>query len=171
MEQPARDVIANLGRDDWNDHLEFILGDKVLGRQSRAADGSHVYRAPWSLVLELEYQIRKQACYLLNTTDPQLTMGAALKNARGDRDIIEEHFLTPMSLAAGTEAALAASSGSRQRPGAGRSPQRQRSPPRARSRTPPVSNKAKRRLKQKMAREAKKAGEAPAVPVPPGGLA
>ena len=153
LEQPHNNVIAHLSRDDWQDHLDFVLGDKVLGKAAKTADGSFTFKAPWELVLEYEYQLRKNACYLVNTSDPQLSMAAALQKARADQELKEEHFLTPLGLSAGAEAAFAASSSSRGRPG--RSPAR-------RSKTPPLSRAAKRQLRA----AAKKAARSdPPVPV------
>ena len=34
LEQPHNDVVANLSREDWQEHLDFVLGDKVMGKNS-----------------------------------------------------------------------------------------------------------------------------------------
>ena len=156
LEQINNEVIAGLKREDWLDHLDFILGDKIYGRRATAGEGSFVYKAPWDMVLEIEFQIRKRACYLVNTTDPQVTMAAALKAARVDQELLQEHFLTPISLAAGAEAALSAGSGAGARPG------RQRSPA---SRTPSLTRGQRRRQRNQLLRQ-KKGGSPPPRPVP-----
>ena len=154
LEQSNNEVIADLKRDDWQDHLDFILGDKIYGRRASAGSGSFIYKPPWDMVLEIEYQIRKRACYLVNTTDPQMTMAAALRAARVDRELLQDHFLTPISLAAGAEAALSAG------PGPKAPPVRNRSPA---SRTPSLTRAQRRR--QRLQRQ-KKTGSPPPVPVP-----
>ena len=89
---------------------------------------------------------------MVNTSDPQITMAVALRKARADQELKEEHFLTPLGLSAGAEAAFAAASSSRTRPGRSPAP---------RSKTPPVSARQKKRMRA----EAKKAAKSEA-PVP-----
>ena len=154
LEQPHNEVIANLSRDDWQSHLDYVLGDKTMGKAARTADGTFTFKAPWDVVLEFEYHLHKRACYLVNTSDPQMSMASALKKAREDQELKEEHFNTPISLSAGAEAAFAAASDSRSRPG-------RESPPR--SKTPPLSARQKRKQRAMAKRAAK--SDAP-MPVP-----
>ena len=32
LEQPLNSVIAHLSRDDWKYHLDYVLGDKIMGK-------------------------------------------------------------------------------------------------------------------------------------------
>ena len=136
-----------------------MLGDKITGKAARTADGTFTFKVPWDLVLEFEYQLRKRACYLVNTSDPQLSMSAALKKAREDQELHEEHFNTPISLSAGAEAAFAAASSSRSRPGRDSSP---------RSMTPPLSARQKRKQRAMAKRASKSDAPVPVVKVPAG---
>jgi len=56
------------------------------------------------IVLELEWQVRKRAMHLVNTDGK--TYSVALREARSDTALLQRYFLTPVSMAAGAEAAL-----------------------------------------------------------------
>ena len=59
LQQPEEPVLRKLGKEDWDDHLDFILGEDIAQQKVDAADGSMVYKTPWLSILEIEYQIRK----------------------------------------------------------------------------------------------------------------
>ena len=108
LNHPDNAVLMGLDRDAWEEyHLEFVLGGDIAGQESKTAEGDLVMKAPWLQVLEVEYQIRKQAYYLVNKADDAqpVTIAEALQLARKDRDLIQKHFLTPLALTAGVEAA------------------------------------------------------------------
>ena len=68
-------------------------------------------------MLEYDFQVRSHAAYLVNTTG--LSLHAALINAREDEKVMRLHFITPITLAATTDAVVhTPASGSMTRPAA-----------------------------------------------------
>ena len=100
---PARPYLRGLASDVWTDHVEWLLGEEVYGNVVKDASGSMTYRPSWATLLELDFRVRKQAYHLVNTSGS--TLEQALRAAREDTSLIQKYFLTPVSLAAGAEAA------------------------------------------------------------------
>jgi len=78
----------------WLEHLDYILGDKIGGFTVRMGD--HVVKAPWSIVLTYEYQVRKTACRFIMFDN--MDISTAMDAARRDIDTKEQHFSTPTAL-------------------------------------------------------------------------
>ena len=81
---------------DWDDHVEWILGDEVCGVEATTADRKTSFSAKWIQVLEYEYQLRKHAAYLVNTAG--VSLAGALIKARNSETIHRKHLATPLSL-------------------------------------------------------------------------
>ena len=108
LRYPARPYLANLGPQDWSDHLEWLLGEDVYQYVVRDASNTISYRPSWATIIELDYRVRKLAYKLVN--EGSATLKTALVTARSDTALFQRYFLSPVSLAAGAEAAKATSS-------------------------------------------------------------
>ena len=83
LELPNWPALSVLSPYTWTEHLDWRLGEKVRGREIRTSSGTHTFSATWPTLLEYEYQLRKHAYYLVNTTG--ITLPAALAKARANR--------------------------------------------------------------------------------------
>ena len=103
-------VVQDLTPEVWQkDHLEHILGEDVMGAEVKSECGTKTYKPSWLNVLELEFQIRKHAFHEVNTKE--VSLKSALLRAREDDKLFQRHFLSPVAISAGMNAALATSSG------------------------------------------------------------
>ena len=111
IQLPMIAVVQTLTPEDWQTttHLEYILGEDAMGAEVKSECGTKTYKPSWLNVLELEFQIRKHAFHAVNTKD--LDLKTALKDAREDDKLFQRHFLTPVAISAGMNAALASSGG------------------------------------------------------------
>ena len=80
----------------WHDRPQSLRHEGVLPR--------------WQTILELDFQVRKRACHLSNTTG--VSLATTLVTAREDVNLYQRYFTTPTALTAGLEAAHSASSAS-----------------------------------------------------------
>ena len=76
----------------------YILGDYVLGLQSKDTMGEVISRPPWHLVISYEHAIRKKMMKLLNDTSTAFSFSDALKFSWNDPTTKERHFTTPLAL-------------------------------------------------------------------------
>ena len=77
-EYPSKQVLLKLAADDWRDHVDWVLGPMVYSTVVRSSDGKMEYSPAWLTILELEYQVRKEAMFLANTTDASLVEALGL---------------------------------------------------------------------------------------------
>ena len=80
----------------WLDHLEYVLGDDVARMRHQVLD--RVVTPPWAVVLNYEFQIRKEACRLIMFQGQ--TLADSMLQARQSPEIKERHFSTPTAMAA-----------------------------------------------------------------------
>ena len=80
----------------WLDHLEFILGDDIARFRHQVLD--RIITPPWNIVLNYEYQVRKEACRRIMFEGDSLE--EAMKKARRCPEVKERHFSTPTAMAA-----------------------------------------------------------------------
>ena len=80
---PTKPAIQDLAMTDWDDRVEWILGDEVYGVEVVTADRKTSFSATWIQVLEYEYQLRKKAADLVNVG--KLSIKEALEAARKGR--------------------------------------------------------------------------------------
>ena len=107
---PNNAILIGLDAKVWQDHIRFILSDKVYGKRVKTAEGKS-YAPAWAQVLELEFQIRHRA--YKRASQKKITLKRALEEARTDDKLLQEFFHGPVSLEAGAAAArdVLASSG------------------------------------------------------------
>ena len=104
MKFPTREALQGYVREDWAEHLEWILSKDVYGAAIKHPTSGADIRPAWSLVLDFELMVRRRAMKLLNA-DPSRTLKQALKMAREDNPLTQRYFLTPATLAAGVAVA------------------------------------------------------------------
>ena len=102
---PSKPYLAELVAQDWTDHVEWLLGEDVYGYVVKDSAQTISYRPSWATLVELDYRVRRKAYSLVN--DAGSTLKKALVTARSDTALFQRYFLTPVSLAAGAEAARA----------------------------------------------------------------
>ena len=105
---PGRPYLKDLTAETWSDHVEWLLGEDVYGNIVKDSSGAIAYRPSWATVLELDFRVRKQAYQLVNENGS--TLKEAMVAAREDTALFQKYFITPVSLAAGAEAARSTSS-------------------------------------------------------------
>jgi hypothetical protein len=96
VKQPNHVWFKDLGIETWNLHADYVLGPRVLFLAAKDENGREVKKPSWPLVLSYEYRIRKKAVELANEGR---SLALALKSAREDSDLKQEHFSTPMAIA------------------------------------------------------------------------
>ena len=106
---PARAAFQDLSPADWSDHVDWLLGEEIYQNVVKDSSNTVQYRPSWATILDLDYRVRKEAYRLVNKGEA--TLAKALARARKDTALLQRYFITPVALAAGAEAAYAASSG------------------------------------------------------------
>jgi hypothetical protein len=96
VRQPNHVWFKDLGIETWNLHADYVLGPRVLFLAAKDECGREVKEPSWPLVLSYEYCIRKKAVELANEGR---SLALALKSAREDSDLEQEHFSIPMAIA------------------------------------------------------------------------
>ena len=109
LKLPHEPQLKELEAAVWRDHLDYALGEKVYGARCNSETGEDTHRPSRILVLECEFQFRKQAADLVNIGN--ISIKAALEAARKDREVHQECFSTPLAIAAGQAAANASLDG------------------------------------------------------------
>jgi hypothetical protein len=100
---PTSKIFASSDKEVWNDHLEYILGDKVMGREVKDTDGTVTKVPSWQLVLGYEYAIRNKACVLMNegnkgSGNKPFDVASALMFARECPELRQEEFIEKLQL-------------------------------------------------------------------------
>ena len=99
LQLPQSEAIQELSAETWTDHLDFILGEDVLGKKVITSDGATTFKTPWLAVLEMEFQLRRQPAHLANATGKTFAQGMAA--ARSDDRLMRDCLTTPMYLSPG----------------------------------------------------------------------
>ena len=63
---PQSEVIQDISGETWTDHLDFILGEDVLGKKVITRDDATTFKTPWLPVLEMGFQLRRHAAHQAN---------------------------------------------------------------------------------------------------------
>ena len=89
-------------KDVWANHLDYILGPEVRGKQITDHNGRVLKEADWRLVLDYEYEVRVRAVELMNDGNKangfkKMDLAAALEAARDDKHLRHEKFIEQMS--------------------------------------------------------------------------
>ena len=117
LQYPTKPQLKYISTDTWDDHVDYILGETVVGVKIRLPGSTMAYSPTWAIVMEYDFQVRKEVYRLVNGTGCSIV--EALPVARKDSEIRQRYFHDPTSLAAGTAAAhmaMASSSSSSQSP-------------------------------------------------------
>lgn len=77
----------------FNEHVDYILGDHVLGLAAVQSDGTHTASPSWALVLSYEHAVRKRMVLYMKKGH---SLKDALKMAREDPVTKERCFTTPL---------------------------------------------------------------------------
>ena len=97
----AKNWLHGLEASDFNKFVDFILGERVLGIQIPAADGTQQKVKPdWGIILAFEHRLRKEAMRLV--INEGYTLANALRAVTKDADLKEAFFTTPVALRAAT---------------------------------------------------------------------
>jgi hypothetical protein len=88
---PGRSYLSTTSADAWLAHVNFILGEEVA---FMTVPLSAV--VPWQLVLNWEFQVRKEAYRLV--CFEQTDLAEALVTARHDTQLKQLHWLTPLCM-------------------------------------------------------------------------
>ena len=88
----------NLCANDFNKHVDFVLGEKVYRIQMASADGTttQAMQPSWTLVLAFEQKLRHEA-YKRACRDGKKIVDT-LEEVRSDASLKETHFITPLAL-------------------------------------------------------------------------
>ena len=84
----------------FNKFVDFILGEKVYNIQvpSLQGEGQQRVKPDWSIVLNFEHKLRKEACKLV--VRDGMTLADALHQVIQDPELKETYFTTPVALRA-----------------------------------------------------------------------
>ena len=80
---------------DWQQYLEYLLGEWVFGLVARDSSGHTLSTPAWSVVLDYELAIRKDMCRRIITTGCKLSV--ALVDSCRCPVLKERHFTTPVA--------------------------------------------------------------------------
>ena len=86
--------LASTSPEVWQQHLDYILGDKVGGLMVRTNETT--IRPPWSVILAYEFQVRKTACKMVMFDNKDFM--TAMSDARHCLETKEQHFSTPTAM-------------------------------------------------------------------------
>ena len=102
----AKAWLHGLTAGPFHKSVEFILGEKVYSIQvpSIGGEGTQKVRPDWSIILNFEHKLRKEAFKLV--TRDGYTLADALRSVIRDAELKETYFTTPVAL----RAAMSASS-------------------------------------------------------------
>lgn len=95
LAQPTCAVLHGVTPQLWQEYLEYVLGEFVLGLHAYDASGSRVGSPPWSLVLSYEHEMRKHMCRLMQKRG--MPLPEALRSAMQDAVLKERYFTTPLA--------------------------------------------------------------------------
>ena len=96
LRHSGKSWLRDLDKDTWVDHVEWLLGGKVLNLKAGCAAENTLITPSWQTFLGYEYEVRKEAVRLCNRTGVGIT--AALATAGKDYDLRHRFLLTPMTL-------------------------------------------------------------------------
>ena len=89
--------LQNLTLSDFNKFVEYILGERVNGIKTSINGVTQPLRPPWSIVLDYEFKLRKEAFKLV--VRGQSSLKEALEAVIKDSELKESFFVTPLTLA------------------------------------------------------------------------
>lgn len=109
IKYPQKALLKGLRHCDFQEYVNYLMGDSVLGLQARDQHGQVVSAPSFELALSYDFQLRRLAVRLANEG---ATFAQALRQARDDLPTKERYFLTPNAC---TPVACATNAASRSR--------------------------------------------------------
>lgn len=103
---PGKSYLIGYDMRLWEKYVEYLLGERVYGIDTKSVVSADVCKPPWSLVLEYDVEFRKRFAWAFNNKDG--TLETFMKFAYDDTAVYQVRFLSPLSISAGTAAAKAA---------------------------------------------------------------
>ena len=89
--------LQDLRLSDFNKFVEYILGERVNGIKISISGTQQPLRPPWSIVLDYEFKLRKEA--FKHVIRGKGTLKEALEEVVKDSELKEAYFVTPLTLA------------------------------------------------------------------------
>ena len=90
--------LAGMDLQAWLRYTDYVLGDRVFGLKVPVDGQQQLVRPSWTIVLNYEHRMRREAFKLVNSG--QATLVEALQQVVRDADIKESFFTTPVALTA-----------------------------------------------------------------------
>jgi hypothetical protein len=106
LKLPNKPIFTNYEvKETWLQHIEWLLGEDILGYSVKDEEGGAEVSLPWKQFLELEYQLRRKAMHLI--THQGLSLVDALEVSRNDKDggLLQKYLYIPLGMQAGIIAA------------------------------------------------------------------
>ena len=90
----------------WKDHIDFILGEEIMGNVVTNTEGVVLKRPSFELVLHFEYKVRGKAAKYMNEGSEEskgvpLGIKQAFEAARKDQKLLQKEFLQKLMLQPG----------------------------------------------------------------------
>eukprot|EP00435_Cladocopium_sp_Y103_P062606 s851_g24.t1 len=92
----SKSWLQDLQMSDFTKFVEYVLGERVNGIKTSINGTTQPLRPSWSIVLEYEYKLRKEA--FKQVVRGQATLKAALEAVVKDSELKEAYFVTPLTL-------------------------------------------------------------------------
>jgi len=90
--------LQGMGPQNWQDYVEYLLGEWVNGLVAKDGEGNTLATPHWTAVLDYELAMRKDACRRIQSSS--MSMLKALKEVTRDPVLKERYFTTPIAFAA-----------------------------------------------------------------------
>ena len=91
-------------KQDWDTHLEWLLGRDVYGLKAADGVGNFTFAVPWLILLKFEQALREKAMEYLNS-HMESPLREALEYARNHERTKLKYFERPLAISAGIAAA------------------------------------------------------------------
>ena len=92
----TRPWLKDITRSDFVTFSEWILGEEVYMKKTSSSQGARRIKAPWSILMDFEYEARQKAFKMIN--EDGATMRDALEKVQHDADLMLSHFTTPLCI-------------------------------------------------------------------------
>ena len=93
----SKSWLQDLKLSDFTHFVEYVLGERVLGIKTSINGSQQPLRPPWSIVLDYEYKLRREA--FKKVAQGEATLKEALAAVVKDSELKESFFVTPLTLA------------------------------------------------------------------------
>ena len=90
LQYPTKPQLKDITINTWDDHIDYILGDTVLGVRVGIPGTSRQYAPSWAIIMDYDFHVRKEVYRLVNETGCSIV--EALPVARKDLEIRQRYF-------------------------------------------------------------------------------